>query len=245
MSTSQSLVLATAARRLSVGYKIVALLIVGEGQVHARTSKWNKLTLIWILKSESESKISEICSRESLPVRTAAAAGRRNSSRPVHNSSFQFQSILQDRENATLGHMTALKGLRFTNVLMIHCYTESALSYNGHKSSNIKRINLIWGTRTHWWIKTSWKSSLSMSHPTCYMLQLAVFMLISATALRVSGLSFPPNCLLVMNHTCRLYAWLHICLAVQVKLLFCFHSSSLLPIKNEECLHNSIQKNYF
>lgn len=184
MSTSQSLVLATAAHRLSVGYKIVALLIVGEGQVHARTSKWNKLTLIWILKSES--KISEICSYESLPVRTAAAAGRRNSSRPVHNSSFQFQSILQDRENSTLGHMTALKGLRFTNMLMIHCYTESALSYNDHKSSNIRRINLLWGTRSHWWIKSSWKLSLSMSHPTCYMLQQAVFMLISATALRVS-----------------------------------------------------------
>lgn len=111
MSTSQSLVLGTAARQLSVGYKIVALLIVGEGQIRARTSKWNKLTLIWIRKSE----ISEICSYESLPVRTAAAAGRRNSSRPVHNSSFHFQSILQDRENATLGHMTPLKGLR--NVL--------------------------------------------------------------------------------------------------------------------------------
>lgn len=176
--------LGTAARQLSVGYKIVALLIVGEGQVRARTSKWNKLTWIWILKSES--KISEICSYESLPVRTAAAAGRRNSSRPVHNSSFQFQSLLQDRENATLGHTTALKGLRFTNVLMIHCYTESALSYNGHKSSNIRRINVLWGTRTHWWIKMPWKSSLSMSHPTCYVLQLAVFMLISATALRVS-----------------------------------------------------------
>lgn len=173
------MVLGTAARQLSVGYKIVALLIVGEGQIRARTSKWNKLTLIWIRKSE----ISEICSYESLPVRTAAA-GRRNSSRPVHNSSFQFQSILQDRENATLGHMTPLKGLRFTNVL--HCYTESALSCNGQKSSNIRRINVLHGTCTHWWIKTSWKSSLSMSHPTCYMLQLAVFMLISATALRVS-----------------------------------------------------------
>lgn len=120
------------------------------------------------------------------------------------------------------------KGLDSQTCYVIHCYTESALSCNGHKSSNIRRINVLWGTRTHWWIKTSWKSSLSMSHPTCYMLQLAVFI---------------SHC--TENHTCRLCAWRYIGLALQVKLLLCFHSSSLLPIKNEQCLCNSIQKDSF
>lgn len=99
---------------------------------------------------------------------------------------FIFSQYYRIEKMLLLATWLLSKGLDSQTCYVIHCYTESALSCNGHKSSNIRRINVLHGTRTHWWIKTSWKSSLSMSHPTCYMLQLAVFMLISATALRVS-----------------------------------------------------------
>lgn len=156
---------------------------------------------------------------------------------------FIFSQYYRIEKMLLLATWLLSKGLDSQTCYVIHCYTESALSWNGHKSSNIRRINVLHGTRTHWWIKTSWKSSLSMSHPTCYMLQLAVFNVDISHC--TESVSIPPNCWLVMNHTCRLYAWLHIGLALQVKLLLCFHSSSLLPIKNEQCLCNSIQKDSF
>lgn len=233
--------LGTAARQLSVGYKIVALLIVGERQIRARTSKWNKLTLIWIIKSESE--ISEICSYESLPVRTAAAAGRRNSSRPVHNSSFQFQSILQDRENATLGHMTPLKGLRFTNVLrdtLLHRIS-IVLQWSQVKQYKTYQCTL---RDTHSLMNKD-VLKIVIKHVTPDMLHVTAGCFYVDISHCTESVSIPPNCWLVMNHNCRLYAWLHIGLALQVKLLLCFHSSSLLPIKNEQCLCNSIQKDSF
>lgn len=99
---------------------------------------------------------------------------------------FSFSQYYRIEKMLLLATWLLSKGLDSQTCYVIHCYTESALFCNGQKSSNIRRINVLHGTCTHWWIKTSWKSSLSMSHPTCYMLQLAVFMLISATALRVS-----------------------------------------------------------
>lgn len=138
---------------------------------------------------------------------------------------------------------TWLKGLRFTNVLRDTLLHRISIVLQWSQVKQYKTYQCT--TRDTHSLMNKDVLKIIIKHVTPDMLHVTAGCFYVDISHCTESVSIPPNCWLVMNHTCRLYAWLHIGLALQVKLLLCFHSSSLLPIKNEQCLCNSIQKDSF